>query len=306
MNYDWQRLKNIHCIVFDEADLVFISQLKEVRKLFEFYTGRRIDFSRKEGIRRRKRESKRKYIFSQYKTIPQFVFAGATMPSGGRKTALSLVQKFVPGAELVQTDMVHRTVSNTKFDFIDMEEDFDVKAVVLAGILERELVTSGCNLSVSDSVQNGGMYSPFRAIVYVNKVADAERLFLVLSDENSRFSTLSSYATSNRNDGNVDVAERNSENRFDMKKFITKWRRRISFLRSDVSSTERISTFEKFSIGQFNVMITTGLAARGIDIPNVNVVIQFDFPLNVADILHRAGRTGRAGADGKGMTISNL
>lgn len=220
------------------------------------------------------------------------------MPSGGRKTALSLVQKFVPGAELVQTDMVHRTVSNTKFDFIDMEEDFDVKAVVLAGILERELVTSGCNLSVSDSVQNGGMYNPFRAIVYVNKVADAERLFLVLSDENSRLSTLS-YATSNRNDGNVDVAERNSENRFDMKKFITKWRRRICFLRSDVSSTERISTFEKFSIGQFNVMITTGLAARGIDIPNVNVVIQFDFPLNVADILHRAGRTGRAGADGK-------
>ena len=227
------------------------------------------------------------------------------MPSGGRKTILSLVQKFVPGAELIQTDMVHRTVINTKFDFIDMEEDFDVKAAVLAGIVERELVASGCSLSVGESLRNGGMYNPFRAIVYVNKVSDAEKLFLVLSDENSSVSTLS-YAASNRHDGNVDAAEPISDVKFDMKNFITKWRRRICFLRSDAPSTERISTFESFSSGKFNVMITTGLAARGIDIPNVNVVIQFDFPSNVADILHRAGRTGRAGADGKGMELANL
>ena len=304
MNYDWQRIKNINHIVFDEADLMFISQLKEVRKLFEFYTGRKVDFSRKEAIRRRKRESKRKFSTSRYEKVPQFVFAGATMPSGGRKTIISLVQRFVPRVELIQTEMVHRTIKDTKFDFIDVEEDFDTKTVVLSAILERELRVSECHLTTEDSVHDQN-FNPFRAIIYVNKVSDAERLFHTLNIEKAeakkltqKFSGRSQQTTLNFTDAYSDKASE-----FDLKAFMLKWQGTICFLCSSVSDADRISMYERFSSGRYNVMITTGLGARGIDIPNVNVVVQFDFALNVADILHRAGRTSRAGAEGKGINM---
>lgn len=305
MNYDWKRIKNIQHIVFDEADLMFVSQMKEVRKLFEFYTGRKINFSRKEAVRRRKRESKRNYIFSQYERVPQFVFAGATMPSGGRKTILPLLKSFVPGVELVQTEMVHRTVKNTTFDFIDMNEDFDTKTYILAAILERELRASGCHLNTDESV-NDGIFNPFRTIVYVNKVSDAERLYGVLNIKRPEAKRINHRYSIQDQESTVKLAEATNDDKtdeFNMNKFVVKWHGKICFLHSGISGAERISTLEGFSKGRYNVMVTTGLAARGIDIPNVNVVFQFDFPLNVADILHRAGRTGRAGAEGKGMTM---
>ncbi|RYZ68996.1 MAG: DEAD/DEAH box helicase, partial [Proteobacteria bacterium] len=54
--------------------------------------------------------------------------------------------------------------------------------------------------------------------------------------------------------------------------------------------------FERFQNGQVRIMIATDLAARGIDLKDVKHVIMFDFPLNIIDFLHRAGRTGRLDA----------
>ena len=48
------------------------------------------------------------------------------------------------------------------------------------------------------------------------------------------------------------------------------------------------------------MLVSTDLAARGLDLPRVTAVIQFDFPVNSADYLHRAGRTARAGNLGEG------
>lgn len=307
MNFDWQRIKNIKHIVFDEADLMFVSQFKEVRKLFEFYTGRKIDFSRKEAIRRKKRESKRNYTFSQYGEAPQFIFAGATMPGGGRKTVLSLIERFVPDSQLVQTEMVHMMVQNTKFDFIEIDDDFDIKTFVLGAILERELLSSNCHLS--NAFLQQGTSNPFRAIVYVNKVQDAEKLFNVWQKTSTGLKRGGhSYVIDrgHEDESKIELSSREDNSKideFDLKQFAVKWHKNICFLRSGVPAAERISTFEGFSNGRYNVMITTGIAARGIDIPNVNLVVQFDFPLNVTDILHRAGRTGRGGAEGKGMEL---
>lgn len=66
----------------------------------------------------------------------------------------------------------------------------------------------------------------------------------------------------------------------------------------DLSSTDRASNLEKFRNGEERYLVCTDIAARGLDIPEVNHVIMFDFPLNAIDYLHRAGRTGRAGRKG--------
>lgn len=51
------------------------------------------------------------------------------------------------------------------------------------------------------------------------------------------------------------------------------------------------------------MLVTTDLGGRGLDIKGVNAVISYDAPKNISEFIHRAGRTGRAGAKGKAFTF---
>ena len=66
----------------------------------------------------------------------------------------------------------------------------------------------------------------------------------------------------------------------------------------DLRGTDREDNLNKFRSGEFQYLVCTDIAARGIDIPEIEHVILFDFPLNPIDYIHRAGRTGRAGRVG--------
>jgi superfamily II DNA/RNA helicase len=66
----------------------------------------------------------------------------------------------------------------------------------------------------------------------------------------------------------------------------------------DLKSGARDKSLLDFREGRCQYLICTDIAARGLDIPNVDHVLMFDFPLNPIDYLHRSGRTGRAGRSG--------
>jgi len=69
-------------------------------------------------------------------------------------------------------------------------------------------------------------------------------------------------------------------------------------LHGDVGQKQRDATLAAFRAGAFNVLVATDVAARGIDIKNVDLVIQFDPPRDVDTYVHRSGRTGRAQTNG--------
>ena len=81
------------------------------------------------------------------------------------------------------------------------------------------------------------------------------------------------------------------------------WLGRAGRIHGDIPPSERIETLRKFTSGELRVLICTDLASRGLDIPNVSHVIQLDFASNAAQVLHRTGRTARAGASGKGRKL---
>jgi len=74
-------------------------------------------------------------------------------------------------------------------------------------------------------------------------------------------------------------------------------------IHGDKNQTQRIEALDSFKTGRVPLLIATDVAARGLDIPNVEYVINFTFPLTVEDYVHRIGRTGRAGAKGIAHTF---
>jgi len=67
----------------------------------------------------------------------------------------------------------------------------------------------------------------------------------------------------------------------------------------DMRSEERAAALEKFKSGEISFLVCTDIASRGLDMPFVEHVVMFDFPLNPIEYLHRSGRTARMGAKGK-------
>jgi superfamily II DNA/RNA helicase len=72
-------------------------------------------------------------------------------------------------------------------------------------------------------------------------------------------------------------------------------------IHGDKTQDERTKTLEKFKSGELQILVATDVAARGLDIADLPVVINYDVPFNAEDYVHRIGRTGRAGS--KGLAI---
>lgn len=78
----------------------------------------------------------------------------------------------------------------------------------------------------------------------------------------------------------------------------------VSRIHSDRSQGRRVQALEKFREGQHRILVATDIAGRGIDIPGITHVINFDMPETVEEYVHRAGRTARAAASGIVSTIA--
>ena len=79
----------------------------------------------------------------------------------------------------------------------------------------------------------------------------------------------------------------------------------LQFIHADMDDTERKRRMKDFRDGSCKVLISTDLLARGIDVQHVNLVINFQMPLNREDYIHRIGRSGRFGRKGTIINIVN-
>ncbi len=75
-------------------------------------------------------------------------------------------------------------------------------------------------------------------------------------------------------------------------------------IHSNRSLGQRREALEGFKNGRFRVLVATDIAARGIDVSNIEVVINYDLPENAEDYVHRIGRTGRAGVSGHAISFA--
>ncbi|KAF8345360.1 P-loop containing nucleoside triphosphate hydrolase protein [Amanita rubescens] len=74
-------------------------------------------------------------------------------------------------------------------------------------------------------------------------------------------------------------------------------------LHGQLSQSQRLGALAKFKSGGRKILVATDVASRGLDIPSVDIVINFDVPTHSKDYIHRVGRTARAGRSGKSITL---
>jgi len=77
----------------------------------------------------------------------------------------------------------------------------------------------------------------------------------------------------------------------------------IASLQGDMSQNAREKVMEKFKSGNINLLVATDVAARGLHVDGVNLVVNYDLPMDVDSYVHRIGRTGRMGSSGTAWSL---
>ncbi len=128
-----------------------------------------------------------------------------------------------------------------------------------------------------------------QGLVIVDKAAKREALRKLLRNENVK----NAYIFCNRK---RDIAI--------LHKSLTKHGFDAVQLHGDMDQTSRMETLERFKNGEVPLLVCSDVAARGLDVPAVSHVFNFDVPTSPEDYVHRIGRTGRAGMSGIAYTIA--
>ncbi|KAI9224989.1 Ddx49-A-prov protein-like protein [Blastocladiella britannica] len=80
---------------------------------------------------------------------------------------------------------------------------------------------------------------------------------------------------------------------------------RATALHSFMTQTERVASLAKFKSNVVDILLATDVGSRGLDIPKVELVINFDVPASATDYIHRVGRTARAGRGGMAVSMAS-
>ena len=84
---------------------------------------------------------------------------------------------------------------------------------------------------------------------------------------------------------------------------LREWGYGVGILHGERMHQERKKALSAFKEGRYRILVATDIAARGLDIPDIDVVINYDIPHVKHDFIHRVGRTGRAGREGVAVTL---
>jgi len=88
-----------------------------------------------------------------------------------------------------------------------------------------------------------------------------------------------------------------------LEQLVSRYGYKVCSIHGDKTQIDRNKALQQFKDGSCPLLIATDVAARGLDIPDVEYVINFTFPLTIEDYIHRIGRTGRAGKTGIAHTL---
>lgn len=134
------------------------------------------------------------------------------------------------------------------------------------------------------------------------KLADGISLFSIACEMHQKPAVLGPLITEHAKGGKCIVFTQTKRDA-DRLSYVMQKSFRCEALHGDISQSQRERTLSGFRQGQFNVLVATDVAARGLDVPNVDLVVHYELPNSSEIFVHRSGRTGRAGKKGNAILI---
>ncbi len=132
--------------------------------------------------------------------------------------------------------------------------------------------------------------------------AELVRHELVVVNRNDKSDMLYDLLRDHR--GSVLVFSRTKHGAHELARTVRGFGHTVAELHSDRSLEQRQMALKGFKNGAYRVLVATDIAARGIDVKDIELVVNFDVPTKPEDYVHRIGRTGRAGVKGLAITLA--
>jgi ATP-dependent RNA helicase DBP3 len=191
---------------------------------------------------------------------------------------------------------------------LDMGFEKDVRQILSLVPTERQTLMFSATWPVAiQSLAHEFLKTPVRVIVGSTNLAASHTVTQVVEvvdpkDKESRLhSLLCNYHKSRKNRVLVFCLYKKEAARVET--FLARKGWNVVAIHGDMSQADRNKAFQAFRDGQTPLLVATDVAARGLDIPDVEYVINLTFPLTIEDYVHRIGRTGRAGKSGIAHTL---
>ncbi|XP_004499961.1 DEAD-box ATP-dependent RNA helicase 53, mitochondrial-like [Cicer arietinum] len=134
------------------------------------------------------------------------------------------------------------------------------------------------------------------------KLADGISLYSIASNGNAKAGILAPLITEHAKGGKCIIFTQTKRDADRLSHILAK-SLKCEALHGDISQTQRERTLTGFRNSYFNVLVATDVASRGLDVPNVDLVIHYELPNSSEIFVHRSGRTGRAGKKGTAILV---
>jgi superfamily II DNA/RNA helicase len=163
-------------------------------------------------------------------------------------------------------------------------------------ILSSATTTTKVKDFVEDEISN---YKLLRIGVQIPKNILQEKVFCPIEEKNNLLLNFFSHRKFKR----VIIFCNTIAKSYDITTFLENNKFKSKYINSDIEQFERQNSLNLFAAGKFQILVATDVAARGLDIDNVDLVINYDAPTRSEFYIHRIGRTGRSKKKGYALSI---
>ena len=188
---------------------------------------------------------------------------------------------------------------------LDMGFSEDVLTIVKSCNTQRQTLLFSATLTHFGVIKIADRILQNHEIVALNTLYDGHRNIeqqIVLADDNDHKQKLLAWLLLNETYDKALVFTNSRVQADTLRGPLRGQKLRVGVLHGEMDQKDRNRMMELYRNGEINIMIATDLAARGLDIKGINLVINFDVPRNGINYIHRIGRTGRV--DELGLTIA--
>lgn len=212
---------------------------------------------------------------------------------------LELIQKRKINGQQIKAIVIDEADKMLAFGFKQ-----DIMAVIKATLKERQLLLFSATISKEIKVMAKNIMNNSQMVDLTNKNRTAETIKhgYILAEEKNKTETLKRFVEIVKAE-KVIVFINHNEGVFPLVNRFKELGLSAEAMHSDLSQLDRKNILEQFRRGQFKLLVTTDIFARGMDIEGVDYVVNFDVPQDEEYYIHRVGRTGRAGNKGNAITL---